>query len=200
MPRFPVPLALAAVLLAGAPAHAALSGPEQRMIATVDAERDRHIALLQRLVDQNSGSHNLAGVEAVGRMIRAELEPLGFRVRWIPLRETGRAGHLVATHAGRPGGKRLLLIGHLDTVFEPVDFDKDFDRASKAGENLTKMFEGIIGCDHIIEKLRDCQNIYQVRKAQGKDPREVIPMSYVFKGPPGTCRASHKLVDYLSFV
>ncbi|KAI5828139.1 P-loop containing nucleoside triphosphate hydrolase protein [Schizophyllum commune Tattone D] len=74
----------------------------------------------------------------------------------------------------------------IDTVFEPVDFDKDFDRASKAGENLTKMFEGIIGCDHIIEKLRDCQNIYQVRKAQGKDPREVIPMSYVFKGPPGT--------------
>ncbi|KAL1691007.1 P-loop containing nucleoside triphosphate hydrolase protein [Schizophyllum commune] len=74
----------------------------------------------------------------------------------------------------------------IDTVFEPVDFDKDFDRASKADENLSKMFEGIIGCDHIIEKLRDCQNIYQVRKAQGKDPREVIPMSYVFKGPPGT--------------
>ncbi|TRM64558.1 P-loop containing nucleoside triphosphate hydrolase protein [Schizophyllum amplum] len=74
----------------------------------------------------------------------------------------------------------------IDTVFEPVDFDKDFDRASKASENLTKMFEGIIGCDHIIEKLRDYQNIAQVRKAQGKDPKEVIPMNFVFKGPPGT--------------
>ena len=63
----------------------------------------------------------------------------------------------------------------IDTVFEPVDFDKDFDRASKANENLTKMFEGIIGCDHIIEKLRDCQNIYQVRKAQGKDPGRSFP-------------------------
>uniref|UniRef100_D8QIN5 AAA+ ATPase domain-containing protein n=1 Tax=Schizophyllum commune (strain H4-8 / FGSC 9210) TaxID=578458 RepID=D8QIN5_SCHCM len=74
----------------------------------------------------------------------------------------------------------------IDTVFEPVDFDKDFDRAAKAGGNLTKMFEGIIGCDHIVKKIRDYQNIAQVRKAQNKDPKEVIPMNFVFKGPPGT--------------
>jgi glutamate carboxypeptidase len=30
----------------------------------------------------------------------------------------GRAGHLVAEHRGRKGGTRMLLIGHLDTVFE----------------------------------------------------------------------------------
>ena len=75
----------------------------------------------------------------------------------------------------------------IDTVFEPVDFDKDFDRAAKAGGNLTKMFEGIIGCDHIVKKIRDYQNIAQVRKAQNKDPKEVIPMNFVFKGPPGMC-------------
>ncbi|KAL1740854.1 P-loop containing nucleoside triphosphate hydrolase protein [Schizophyllum fasciatum] len=73
-----------------------------------------------------------------------------------------------------------------DIVFEQVDFDKEFDRAARASENLNKMFKGIIGCDHIVEKLRDCQNIVQVRKAQGKDPKEVIPMNFVFKGPPGT--------------
>ncbi|MEA3062246.1 MAG: glutamate carboxypeptidase [Sphingomonadales bacterium] len=113
-------LPLLAAALAAAPAAAAgLSPAERRMAVTVDAEQARTIALLERMVNQNSGSMNLAGVEAVGRMVRAELEPLGFEVRWIPMAEVGRAGHLVAVHKGNRRGKRLLLIGHLDTVFEP---------------------------------------------------------------------------------
>jgi glutamate carboxypeptidase len=113
-------LAAAALLLAAAaPAAAALTPPERKIAATVDAELPRDAALLERLVNQNSGSRNLAGVEAVGRMMRAELEPLGFTMRWIPMTEVGRAGHLVAVHKGNGRGKRMLLIGHLDTVFEP---------------------------------------------------------------------------------
>ena len=125
-------LALCALLFVpAATAHAALSPAERRMIATVDAEQARTLAMLERWVNQNSGSHNLAGVEAVGRMVRAELEPLGFQVRWIPLPQTGRAGHLVATLKGRPGRKRLLLIGHLDTVFE---VDSPFQRWERQGD------------------------------------------------------------------
>ncbi|MCW3798109.1 M20/M25/M40 family metallo-hydrolase [Sphingomonas sp. BN140010] len=123
-------LALAVAAFLASPATAALTPAEQRMAATVQAENDRTLGLLERMVNQNSGTLNLAGVEAVGRMIRAELEPLGFQVRWIPLRETGRAGHLVATHKGRAGTKRLLLIGHLDTVFEP---DSPFQRFVREG-------------------------------------------------------------------
>ena len=130
MMRF-VALALAAALLAVTPAAAKLTAPEQRMAATVQAEGDRTLALLERMVNQNSGSLNPAGVEAVARIVRAELEPLGFAVRWVPLPETGRAGHLVATRTGRPGRKRLLLIGHLDTVFEP---DSPFQRWTRDGD------------------------------------------------------------------
>src|SRR3954454_18422938 len=119
-------LPLLAAALAAAPAAAAgLSPAERRMVATVDAEQARTVALLERMVNQNSGSMNLAGVEAVGRLVRAELEPLGFEVKWIPMAEVGRAGHLVATHRGNGRGKRMLLIGHLDTVFEP---DSPFQR------------------------------------------------------------------------
>lgn len=125
-------LLLTATLLAAAtPAHSApsnLTAPEARMIATVDAEQSRTLALLERLVNQNSGTTNLAGVETVATMIRGELEPLGFAVRWIPMRETGRAGHLVAHHPGH--GKRMLLIGHLDTVFE---LDSPFQRWTRDG-------------------------------------------------------------------
>jgi glutamate carboxypeptidase len=133
MSRFPgtpfVHIAAAAVaLLIAVPSSAAPSSTERRMIATVDAEQGRTLAMLERWVNQNSGSHNLAGVEAVGKMIRAELEPLGFAVRFLPLRETGRAGHLVAHHLGT--GKKLLLIGHLDTVFEA---DSPFQKWVRSG-------------------------------------------------------------------
>lgn len=131
-------LFLAATLLAAAtPAHSAspsLTAPEARMIATVDAEQSRTLALLERLVNQNSGTTNLAGVENVATMIRGELEPLGFAVRWIPMRETGRAGHLVAHHDPSTGsgraGRKMLLIGHLDTVFE---LDSPFQRWTRDG-------------------------------------------------------------------
>ena len=99
-------------------AQAKLSAPEVKMVATVDAEYERSIALLEKLVNQNSGTMNFPGVKNVGDMMRAELEPLGFKVEWIDMAKAGRSGHLVATKMGKKGTKKLLLIAHLDTVFE----------------------------------------------------------------------------------
>src|SRR5438270_9829756 len=115
----------AAALLLGSPASAALSPAEQAMIRTVDAEQQRTTAMLERWVDQNSGTMNLAGVEAVRHMVEPEFLALGFKTQWIDMHAVGRAGHLVARHSGSRGGKRLLLIAHLDTVFEP---DSPFQR------------------------------------------------------------------------
>jgi glutamate carboxypeptidase len=84
-------------------------------------------------VNQNSGSLNLDGVEAVARMMRAELEPLGFQIVWKAMRATGRAGHLIATRTGRKDGKRLLLIAHLDTVFEKDSPFQTFVRRTGPG-------------------------------------------------------------------
>ena len=130
MKPFPV-AALAALCLAlAAPAAAKLSPAETRMLGTVKAEEARTVTLLETLVNQNSGSLNLPGVEKVGQMMRAELEPLGFAVEWIDMKATGRAGHIVARHSGNGKGKRLLLIGHLDTVFE---LDSPFQRWTRKG-------------------------------------------------------------------
>ena len=121
--------------LSAAPCFAAApSADEQRLAAVIDADQPNAIALLERLVNQNSGSLNLPGVKAVGEMVRAELEPLGFEVQWIDMQATGRAGHLVATHKGNGRGKRILLIGHLDTVFEP---DSPFQRFVRDGDSAT---------------------------------------------------------------
>jgi len=115
-----------------APAVARAPQAERTIMTTVVAEHARHIDLLETMVNQNSGTLNLAGVRVVGDMVRTELEPLGFEVRWIDMAATGRAGHLVATHDG--GGKNVLLIGHLDTVFET---DSPFQRFARDGARAT---------------------------------------------------------------
>src|ERR671913_228504 len=118
--RHALTLAAAAMLAVAAPAAAELKRPELMMIQTIDSEQERTVAMLAKWVNQNSGTMNFAGVKAVGDMVRAELEPLGFKVEWIDMSAAKRAGHLVARHVpqsrGNGRGKRLLLIGHLDTV------------------------------------------------------------------------------------
>jgi glutamate carboxypeptidase len=108
--------AAAVILFASTPAAAELSPAEQSMVQTVDAEHDRTVAMLGQWVEQNSGTMNFEGVHAVGEMVRKELEPLGFKLRWTDESGANRAGNLIAYHKGR--GTKILLIAHLDTVFE----------------------------------------------------------------------------------
>ncbi|MBO9624024.1 MAG: M20/M25/M40 family metallo-hydrolase [Sphingomonas sp.] len=121
-------LAALAMLLTTAPATAQLSRQESAMIAAVEKDGDATLALLERMVNQNSGTLNLPGVRAMGDMLRPEFEALGFKVEWIDLPETRRAGHFLATHKGNGRGKRMLLIAHLDTVFEPTSPFRTFRR------------------------------------------------------------------------
>jgi glutamate carboxypeptidase len=109
-------IAAAAAALCAAPAAASLSPAEKAMVQTVDSEHDRTVAMLGMWVEQNSGTMNFEGVRAVGKMLTGELEPLGFKVRWGGESGANRAGNLIAYHKGH--GTKLLLIGHLDTVFE----------------------------------------------------------------------------------
>jgi len=113
-------LIAAGFLAAAAPAQSVF--PEQKaIVAYIDANEQASNALLEKLVNINSGTHNLEGVRAVGKVMMAQLDQLGFKVRWVSMDEVHRAGTLVAEHpcpeAGKCG-KRMLLIGHMDTVFE----------------------------------------------------------------------------------
>jgi glutamate carboxypeptidase len=91
------------------------------------------------MVNQNSGTMNFAGVKAVSEMMRTELEPLGFKVEWQDMAAAKRAGHLVATKAGKKGTKQLLLIAHLDTVFE---LDSPFQKFVRKKADGTDEAEG----------------------------------------------------------
>ncbi|MBI2834882.1 MAG: M20/M25/M40 family metallo-hydrolase [Acidobacteria bacterium] len=103
-----------------------LNAIEQRIVAEVDRNNTHALALLERAVNTNSGTMNLAGVRKVGDLFRAELDALGFQTTWIDGTPFKRAGHLVAEHRGE--GPHLLLIGHLDTVFEQDSPFQRFER------------------------------------------------------------------------
>ena len=123
-----LPAAFAAlVLTAGAGlAQQALSADERRMSAFIDKNNGAALTLLERVVGINSGTQNFDGVHQVGRVFQQEFDALGFKTRWVDGARFKRAGHLVAAHAA-PGPK-LLLIGHLDTVFEADSPFQKFER------------------------------------------------------------------------
>ena len=97
-----------------------LSPIEQKIIAEINAQLPQTEALLKKVVNINSGTLNKEGVREVGAIFRKEFDDLGFKTQWISLPDSlNRAGHLVAERKGNKG-KKLFLIGHLDTVFEKV--------------------------------------------------------------------------------
>ena len=109
-----------------------LSKEEQKVMDYIDANMPRAIALLKESVDINSGTLNIEGVKKVGAIFAREFEKANFKTKWVPMPDSlRRAGHLVASigfnNASEKAtsktktnkGKKLFLIGHLDTVFEP---------------------------------------------------------------------------------
>ncbi|PQE16474.1 nfx1-type zinc finger-containing 1 protein [Rutstroemia sp. NJR-2017a BBW] len=74
----------------------------------------------------------------------------------------------------------------IDFLFEPQDFDPDFDRAAGAETNLTELFKDGIGCEDIVAKLEGYLKVAKGMRAHRRDPRGQIPMNFIFKGPPGT--------------
>ncbi len=116
---------------AGSPAP--LTAEEQKLIAAAEAGKDDFGSDLGRAVQIDSATENLAGVRQMGELFAGQLAELGFESRFVPLpASTGRAGHLVAEHRGTKG-KRVLLIGHLDTVYPGANFKRDGDNVAGAG-------------------------------------------------------------------
>lgn len=73
----------------------------------------------------------------------------------------------------------------VDTLFEPEDFDPEYDRGNRAATNLVKLFEDIVGREDMVKRLGEYQRLAQVLKQRGMEWKGQIPTNFVFKGPPG---------------
>jgi len=110
-----------------------LDATEQRMSDWIDANLENAIGLLEETVNIGSGTMNHAGVREVGVVMRRELDALGLDTEWIDMPpEVNRAGHLYGKREGGHGPK-ILMIGHLDTVFESDDDFQSFVREGNTG-------------------------------------------------------------------
>jgi glutamate carboxypeptidase len=114
-------------------ASPSLDANEQAIVSWSEANKEAAIDLLEELVNINSGTLNQKGVQEVGAVLRQELDALKFQTRWVDMpEEMQRAGHLFGRLDG-DRGKKLLLIGHLDTVFEADDDFQTFVREGSKG-------------------------------------------------------------------
>src|SRR4051812_17172238 len=119
-----------------------LSDRERALREHVERRRESALALLERTVRVNSGSGNLAGIEAVGDLFRPAFEAPGFPRAWhAPAKGHGREKAARSLVARRGRGKKLFLTAHLDTVFEPAD---GFDGFAREGERAVG--PGIVDC------------------------------------------------------
>lgn len=154
--RFLKLVSLAIILSLPAAVFAGFSDEEQRMLDWIDAHAEDANALLEETVSISSGTMNHAGVRAVGKVMRRELDELGLETEWITLPpEVDRAGHLFARQDGK--GKKFLLIGHLDTVFEADDAFQTFERDGNIarGPGVDDMKSGNVIIVFVLKALRE---------------------------------------------
>jgi len=129
----PLSVVLVVLMLTSAVSTQKLSNEEQKIIDYIDKHGVEAVSLLERSVNIESPTEDLAGVKNVGMLLAKELEAIGMTVKWIPMpANVKRAGHLVAETRGTKG-KRLLLLGHLDTVLKGEKFRRDGDTAYGTG-------------------------------------------------------------------
>jgi glutamate carboxypeptidase len=153
-------IAALGALIAAAPslliAQTTLSSAERTITSAIDRHNAEALTLLERLVNINSGTNNLAGVRQVGDVLRGQFDALGFKTRWVEGASFHRAGHLIAEHPGP--GRKILLIGHLDTVFEPSNPFQKFTRlndSTATGPGIIDMKGGDVVMLHALRALKD---------------------------------------------
>lgn len=133
-----------------------LDRSEQGMVEWIDAHSEEAIALLEETVNISSGTMNHPGVRQVGRVMQRELDDLGLQTEWIEMPEAmNRAGHLFGRKT-QGSGKKFVLIGHLDTVFEADDTFQGFvrDGDSATGPGVDDMKSGNVVIVYALKALQ----------------------------------------------
>ncbi len=89
---------------------------KHRNVERAEQIMEQYLDDLKNIVNIDSGTFTKAGVNRVGAYLQERFQAFGFSTRFDPQENYGN--HLIATHAGQSAqGPRILLIGHIDTVF-----------------------------------------------------------------------------------
>ena len=126
----------------------------------VDARMPQFLAEIETLVNIDCGSYTPDGVNDVASFVADALRGIGAEVERIPHRPTDGQTQLGDVVIGRLAGKGplVLLIGHMDTVFDPGTaaarpYRSRADRAY--GPGVTDMKAGLLAGLHALGGLRE---------------------------------------------
>jgi glutamate carboxypeptidase len=179
-----------AALLAAATAQAAPKAAlrDAKVWAAAEAARPAQLQLLEQAVNIDSGTGDAAGGNRVAALLAPRLKALGFTIESVPPEAPGLADNTVATLKGTGKG-RILMIGHIDTVFGPGTvaqrpFRMDAEKAYGPGVSDEK--GGVVQGITALQILHDLGF---------KDFRQIVFLieSSEERGSPGT----RKLIDRL---
>jgi len=149
-----------------------LNNAEKKIKKYVDSHTEEAIDLVEKVVNINSGTLNIDGNKTVGKIFQAELDQLGFNTYWVTYPETiKRSGHLFAEMRGGKG-KKIVMIGHLDTVFEP---DHPFQKFTRDGD--TAYGPGVSDM-----KAGDVSMIYAMKALDNVGVLKDLNLTLVFTG------------------
>ncbi|WP_420386916.1 M20/M25/M40 family metallo-hydrolase [Roseivirga sp.] len=115
-------------------AFAQLDRKEKAMVGWIDEHNGEAVELLKELININSGTMNFEGVRQVADALIPKFKALGMEAEFLDGSAFNRAGHLVARIRGGKG-PNILMIGHLDTVFEP---DSPFQQWTQVDDQTIK--------------------------------------------------------------
>ena len=111
-----------------------LTRTEKKIISSIEKNNIEAIEFLKEVVNINSGTMNHDGVKQVGMVFKNAYDNIKFKTSCIDMTEVNRSGHLFAETNGNKG-KKILLIGHLDTVFEA---DSPFQQFEQVNDSTAK--------------------------------------------------------------
>lgn len=134
-----------------------LSDTEQKIVDIIDANHAEALKFLEANVNINSGTLNSDGVQKVGQRYMDAFSSLGFETRWVNQDEVDRGGHFFAEQSGTEG-KKILLIGHLDTVFEedsPFQKFKILNDSVASGPGISDMKGGNVMILYALKALKE---------------------------------------------
>ncbi|CAH0038913.1 unnamed protein product [Clonostachys rhizophaga] len=167
----------------------------QKMFQNVNPGLSRRFPLASSFVFEDFNDDELSqifdlkvrqcGFKTTGRGKTAALEVLA-RARNRP--HFGNAGEvdILLNKAKASHQKRRSAGGTKSDILDAVDFDEDFDRNTRTDTNVRTLFEGDVGREKLVTLLEGYQARVRELKSLGMDPKEEIPFSFLFRGPPGT--------------
>ena len=148
-----------------------LSTEEIELTSWLDSQEGNMLEMLERITNINSGSLNKQGVNELALIFGEELHQLGFSISTLPVEaiempscpgsdyNVDVADHILASKIG--SGSKLLMMGHLDTVFPPGSPFQKFSREGDTmyGPGVSDMKGGLVVMLYALKALNESDEL-----------------------------------------